>query len=136
MEKNVIVVKTPRPEQEKYILLVARGGGGMFGTPGGNQTAFFVDGLDYITVGGPTSPVVIAVQAYRVVNGEKETVAEFVYGVPYTLMPRKRVRFISHGEAAAEQKAEEDVVAKVYQPAPPATTEAPAGVPLSTGQYA
>ena len=135
-DKNIIVVKVPRPTTEKFILLVSRGGGGMFGSPRDTSTAFFVDKLEYL-IDNRGNPYAVrglkhtgADPNHPAVPDTWDIVTEFPFGLPYIMTPRSRVRFIDQVAAAKENRAEQDAVSKVYEMLEP---EGPTAVEQARG---
>ena len=109
-----MMMKIPHLQKEQYILLLQRNVGGMFnGGQVSAQTAFFVDGIHYLC---DKRGVPYAVQGFRdnATDGEF-LVTEFVYGMPFTLLERDRVRFITPVDAAKQQKEEQSAIEKLFE---------------------
>lgn len=125
-----MIVRIPPYHGEKYILLVQRNNSnGPFGPPGGTQAAFFVDGVRYLvdSKGAPYAVQGFKNHSIQTYEGAQEfpteTIVEFIYGIPFTLMLRNRIRFVTSVEAAKSQKEEQHELEAIW--GPQATAEEP-----------
>lgn len=105
METSVFIIKPPAPEElGKYVVLVTRGG--MMG----GQMAFVADSIEYAT-DVEDRPTVVSL-----LDKDGEVVTAFPFGIPYQVVRRSQVEFLTAIDAAKRQKDEEDAVNALWKP--------------------